>query len=73
MEFWTFCPRHRHFLSAGAIPQQPFRYRRVILAMQVERLFLVSFSVKIRHRDQVALIDAAEEYRVESERIEVPG
>jgi anti-sigma B factor antagonist len=27
--------------------------------MQVERLFLVSFSVKIRHRDQVALIDVS--------------
>ena len=27
--------------------------------MLVERLFLVSFSVKIRHRDQVALIDVS--------------
>lgn len=27
--------------------------------MSVQRLFLVSFSVKIRHRDQVALIDVS--------------
>ena len=27
--------------------------------MQVERLFLVSFSVRIRHRDQVAVIDVS--------------
>jgi anti-sigma B factor antagonist len=41
------------------IPPQPFLYGRVILAKQAERLFLVSFSVKIRHRDQVALIDVS--------------
>jgi anti-sigma B factor antagonist len=41
------------------IPPQPFPHARVILAMPVERLFLVSFSVKIRHRDQVALIDVS--------------
>ena len=41
------------------IPPQPLLPGRVILAMQVERLFLVSFSVKIRHRDQVALIDVS--------------
>ena len=29
------------------------------MAKQAERLFLVSFSVKIRHRDQVALIDVS--------------
>ena len=41
------------------IPPQPLLPGRVILAMQVERLFLVSFSVKIRHRDQVAVIDVS--------------
>ena len=47
----AFCKRQ--------IPPQPFIYSRVIIAMQAERLFLVSFSAKIRHRDQVALIDVS--------------
>src|SRR5246127_4425523 len=41
------------------IPPQPFAARSGYTAMQAERLFLVSFSVKIRHRDQVALIDVS--------------
>ncbi len=36
--------------------------------MQVERLFLVSFSVKIRHRDQVALIDVSGETLLKAQR-----
>jgi anti-sigma B factor antagonist len=47
----AFCKRQ--------IPPQPFVCSRVIIAMPAERLFLVSFSVKIRHRDQVALIDVS--------------
>ena len=38
---------------------RPFPKCRVILAVQFERLFLVSFSVKIRHQDQVAVIDVS--------------
>jgi len=48
-----------HAFCKRQIPPQPFVYGRVIIAMQAERLFLVSFSVKIRHRDQVALIDVS--------------
>ncbi len=48
-----------HAFCKRQIPPQPFVYSRVIIAMQAERLFLVSFSVKIRHRDQVALIDVS--------------
>jgi anti-sigma B factor antagonist len=48
-----------HAFCKRQIPPQPFVYGRVIIAMPAERLFLVSFSVKIRHRDQVALIDVS--------------
>jgi anti-sigma B factor antagonist len=48
-----------HAFCEQQIPPQPLVYSRVIIAMPAERLFLVSFSVKIRHRDQVALIDVS--------------
>jgi anti-sigma B factor antagonist len=48
-----------HAFCKRQVPPQPFLYSRVIIAKPAERLFLVSFSVKIRHRDQVALIDVS--------------
>jgi len=38
---------------------QPFALCRVIILVQFERSFLVSFSVKIRHRDQVTLVEVS--------------
>jgi anti-sigma B factor antagonist len=51
-------------MRSGSFYQPQFRRNlfpqgRVILTMRLERLFLVSFSVKIRYRDQVALIDVS--------------
>jgi anti-sigma B factor antagonist len=39
------------------VQTQPFFGSRVIIAMQPERLFLVSFSVKIRQQNHVALVE----------------
>jgi anti-sigma B factor antagonist len=52
------CSALRRFWSEQ-IPLQPFPEHRVIIAVRIERSFLVNFLVKIRHRDQVALVEVS--------------
>ena len=60
-ESWRrgLCVILRQQISTYAISKQSFASWRVIIAMQSERLFLVSFSVKIRQQDHVALVDVS--------------
>jgi anti-sigma B factor antagonist len=50
--------RSRSFLPAAILPQ-PFPARSGYTSHAVRKVVPVSFSVKIRHRDQVALIDVS--------------
>jgi len=53
-----FSVSHSWYL-AFAFRLRPLPARRVILLVHFERLFLVNFSVKIRHQNQVSLIDVS--------------
>src|SRR4029077_13843160 len=45
--------------SQSAFPMRPLPARRGILLGHSERLFSVNFSVRIRHQNQVSLIDVS--------------
>jgi anti-sigma B factor antagonist len=49
----------QEFPGKRGISLRPFRPSRVIIFVDLERLFLVNFVVKIHHRDLVALVEVS--------------